>query len=154
MTKNVQIWTLFSLFGYKFFFITLVSRRWGVAMLVQKHFHRNLPVSDPQIEWTPKCATIIEFPLCCSSLFSDNTITFLRQYKAHLFHLGLNQNRFTCKRVLLRKFGGFVWRENPLSPKTLKNAIIIDTSQRSNWILSAIPGLSSSFKISIESLTV
>ena len=35
-------------------------------------------------------------------------LTFLQDYKTQFFHLSLNQNRSTCKRVLLWKVGGSV----------------------------------------------
>ena len=63
---------------------------------------------------------------------------FLPEYNAPTFHSGLNQKRSTCKRVLLRKIGGFVpfvtkpiaWKfwEKPSFPMCL--VIQIDLSQQ------------------------
>ena len=114
-----------------------------MAMFLRKYFYWNMSFCDPQIEGIPKCS-IIEFPLCCNSIFSKNTI--LKPFiQVSIRNFAPSKEYYFVKMVLFC-----------LASQSLKceNAIVVDISCFSNRFLSETTGLSSSIRISIERLTL
>ena len=142
----MKIWILFAVFGYEFFSISLFLPGHKLRCDFENTSIGTCGSVIPRLREQREAQLSLNFRYVATHFSPKN--------KAHFFHLGLNQNRFTCKRVLLWKTdGSHVVGHNPHSPKILKNVIIIDTSHCPKWIFSATSGLSSSIKMSSESPT-
>ena len=98
-----------------------------------------MSICDPQIEGIPRSTINDEFPLRCNSFFSKN-----RRLNSFIHSTWVKENHSTCKRVLLRKIGGFLSCVTiPRVRKILKNAITFEISHYSKSIIPAVTALSS-----------
>ena len=134
-----------NIFGFLNIVFILYRRFSGVRKCdVRKNFYWNKSFCDTQIEGIPKSAIIIEFPLCCNSLFSENTRL------SHLTWVSITIVPLVEK-YSFGKSEFCILRHNPHSPKALKVANIIQISYFSNCFFTATTGLISTIKISNDS---